>query len=158
MTKETVGSISSQLMQKQPETTSPIDQMREQLSDWDKNIWECIDRSKKDFIGDFYIIVITKNERLMKNVFRNFFYARLSCPTPDYDQTVYKYHRHDDEIEFLWVIPSRDASFYLKDNALYVAPQEQQLLKFVLDFADGTLFKLAKELNGEALTSPLLEN
>jgi len=158
MTRETVGKVASDLLIKAPETKSPIEQMREQLSDYEKNIWECAERCKKDFPGDFYIVVITKNERLMPNVFRNFFYGRLSCPTPDYDQTVYKFKRKDNAPIFMWVIPSRDASFHLKDNALYVAPEERELLKYVLAFEDGTLFKLAKELNGEKLDTPELEN
>jgi len=157
MKQDTVGKVSLELSQKTPDTRSPIEQMRESLTEWDRNIYECIDRSKKDFLGDFYVIVITKNEPLMRNVFRNYFYARLSCPTPDYDQTVYRYNRVQDKIEFIWVIPSRDASFHLKDNALQVANEERGLLNFVLKFADGTLFKLAKKLNGEELETPLLE-
>jgi hypothetical protein len=159
MTRETVGKVSSQLLQKQPETKSPIEQTRENLTDYEKNIWECAERCKKDYPGDFYIVVITKNEKLMPNVFRNFFYGRLSCPTPDYDKTVYKFKRKDNGPIFMWVIPSRDACFHLKDNALQVADEERELLKYVLAFEDGTLMRLAKDLNGEKeLTSELREN
>jgi hypothetical protein len=158
MTKPTVGQVSLDLSQKQPETTSPIEQMEESLTEYERNVWECVERCKKDYPGDFYVVVITKNEKLMPNVFRNFFYGRLSCPTPDYDQTVYKYKRKDDSLTFAWVIPSRDACHYLKDNALQVAPEERGLLQYVMAFADGTLFKLAKELNGEKdLLTPELE-
>ncbi len=158
MTKPTIGQVSLDLSQKQPDTTSPIEQTQEQLSEYEQNIWECVERCKKDFTTDFYVVVITKNEKLMPNVFRNYFYGRLSCPTPDYDQTVYKYKKKDDSLTFAWVIPSRDACHYLKDNALQVAPEERGLLQFVMAFADGTLFKLAKELNGEKdLLTPELE-
>lgn len=156
MTRETVGKVSSDLIIKAPETLSPIEQMEENLSDYEKNVWECVERCKKDFTGDFYIVVITKNERLLPNVFRNFFYGRQSCPTPDYDQTVYKYKRKDNAPIFMWVIPSRDASFHLKDNALQVAPEERELLKYVLAFQDGTLMRLAKDLNGEKEDTPEL--
>lgn len=149
MNRETIGKLSSDLIIKSPDTRSPIEQMRENLSEYESNIWQCVERYKKQFPGNFYVVVITKNERLMPNVFRNYFTARLSCPTPDYDQTVYIYRRSDESLEFLWVIPSRDASIYLKNNALYVEESERNLLKFVLEFADGTLFKLAKKLNGE---------
>src|SRR3990167_4938546 len=97
-----------------------------------------------------------KKEPLMPNVIRNYFYGRLSCPTPDYDQTVYFYDQESDIIEFLWVIPSKDACLYLKENALLVDPAESQLLRFVLDFADGTLFAIAKTRNRERSDSPLL--
>lgn len=149
MTRETVGKISSDLIIKTPETTSPIEQMRESLSEYDKNVWECIERSKATFPGDFYVVVLTKNERLMQNVYRNYFYARLSCPTPDWDQTVYKYKRKNDQVVFMWVIPSKDACEYLTVNQSYVVKEEQMLLRFVLAFNDGTLLKLAKDLNGE---------
>lgn len=158
MTRETVGKVSSDLIVKAPETTSPIEQMRESLSEYDQNIWECIDRCNKDFVGDFYITVITKNERLMPNVFRNYFYGRLSCPTPDWDQTVYKYKRKDNQIVFMWVIPSKDACEHLQINALQVANEERELLKYVLAFHDGTLLKLAKELNGEKAHSIELQD
>jgi hypothetical protein len=157
MKRETVGKISQELLQKDPETNSPVELEREMHEDYDKNIFECISEHKKMFPDDFFIVVITKNERLMPNVFRNFFTARLSCPTPDYDQTVYRYAKKENRIEFLWVIPSRDACFYLKENALSVSQKEKVLLNFVLDFADGTLFKLCKNFNGEKENSPELE-
>lgn len=158
MKRETIGKVATDLMAQRTHEVSAIDQMRESLTDYEKNVWECVDRCKKDFPGDFYIVVITKNEKLLPNVFRNFFYGRLSCPTPDYDQTVYKYKRKDDEVVFMWVIPARNACFHLKNNALEVDRQEQELLKFVLAFDDGTLFKLAKELNGEVdIDTPFVE-
>lgn len=157
MSRETVGKLSSDLIVKTPDTRSPIEQMQENLTEYEANIWECVDRCKKEFPGDFYVVVITKNERLMPNVFRNFFYGRISAPTPDYDQTLYRYSRADDTVEFVWVIPSRDACIYLKSNALHVAESERPLLKFVMEFSDGTLFKLAKMMNGEKEESVELE-
>jgi len=157
VTKETVGKVATDLIVKAPDTLSPIEQMQENLSEYEANIWECVERCKKDFKDDFYIVVITKNEKLLPNVFRNYFYGRLSCPTPDYDQTVYKFKRKDNAPIFMWVIPSRDACIHLIKNHQYVAPEEQGLLKYVVAFQDGTLFKLAKELNGEKLESVELE-
>jgi hypothetical protein len=147
--KDTVGEISSKLIVKEPETKSPIEQMRENLTDYDLNIHECIQRGKQDIPGDFYVIVITKKERLMQNVMRNYFGFRLSCPTPDYDQTVYKYTREGDQVEFLWVIPDKQTCILLIEHRLEVPPEEYQLLQCVLRFATGDLMKTAKLLNGE---------
>lgn len=159
MKKETVGKVAVDLMSKAPDNVTPMEQMRENLTDYEKNVLECVERYKKVWPNnDFYVVVITKNEKLLPNVFRNFFTARLSCPTPDYDQTVYKYKRKDDNLIFMWVIPSRPACFYLKENSLEVDRQEQQLLKYVLAFESGELFKLAKDLNGEVdLETPLVK-
>ncbi len=157
MIKETVGKISSDLIVKPLETTSPIEQMREQLSEYDKNIMECIDRNKKDLIGDFYVVVLTKRERLMQNVLRNYFYARISCPTPDWDQAVYKYNRNSDDIVFMWVIPSKQACEEMTMNKHLIDPSEYRLLEYVLAFNDGTLLRIAKQLNGEKVSSVELE-
>lgn len=158
MTRETVGKVSLDLANKTPDTRSPIEQMSENLSEYEQNIWDCAERGKKDFTTDFYIVVITKNEKLMPNVFRNYFFCRLSCPTPDYDQTVYKYKRVDNMPVFMWVIPSREASIHLMKNHLYVVSEERELLKYVIAFMDGTLGELAKELNGEKRESVELES
>lgn len=157
MTKETVGKVARDLMLKDEPSHSPIDYEREMHKDYEKNIQECIARGKKDFPGNFYVLVITKKERLMQNVIRNYFMARQSCPTPEWDQTVYFYDRKNDVLQFLWVIPAKDVCEHLKDNALQVAPEEKGLLEFVLSYYDGTLFQLAKKRNGEIATSPELE-
>ena len=94
----------------------------------------------------------------MQNVLRHYYFSRHSCPTPDYDQTVYQYHREKEDIEFLWVIPSKEACLTFMEQASSIAPEEWGLLHYVLKFADGTLFKLAKQLNNEKLeTSEIIQ-
>lgn len=150
MTRETVGKISQELAIKSlDDTHSAHDQMQESLNEYDKNLYECIESGKKAFMFDFYVVVITKKERLMQNVLRNYFIPRFSCPTPQYDETVYKYHRKEDYIEFLWVVPSKDTCEHMIQNALLIPSEEKQLLDFVLSFTNGDLDILAKKLNGE---------
>lgn len=156
--KKTMGVIALDLAKSAHDNThNAHDQMEESLTDWDKNIFECVDRFKAQFPFDFYIVVVTKKERLLENVLRNFFTGRISCPTPDYDQTVYRFDRKKDILEFLWVIPSKDTCLHLREHALQVPLEERQLLQFVLDFADGSLFRKAKELNGEEVSSIFLK-
>jgi hypothetical protein len=155
--RDTVGKIATELMQQEAPTRDPIELEREMHKDYIKELFAIVDRDKTVYPTDFYVVVITKKEPLMQNVLRNYFFTRYSCPTPDYDQTVYKFHQKEQAIEFLWVIPSRDTCFMLKDNATKVAPEEQELLKFVMYFDDGTLFRVAKKLNCEEPDSPLLE-
>ena len=156
-TRDTVGKISTELLQKEPETRDPIELEREMHKDYVNHVYDAVDRGKKDFTGDFFVVVITKKERLMENVIRNYFLARSSCPTPEWDQTVYRYKRADDIIEFLWVVPSKDTCQLFKNNALQISPEEKDLLRFVMDFTDGTLLKLSKKLNKEMISSPLLD-
>ncbi len=158
MTRETVGKVATDLLKKQTNSTSAVEQTEENLTKYEEGLIECLEKGKKENTGDFYVIVLTKNEQLLRNVFRNFFFTRSSCPTPDWDQTLYKYKRKDDNLVFMWTIPSRDACSYLTTNALQVSREERPLLQFVLAFNDGTLMKLAKELNGEKAENPELED
>jgi len=150
MTRETVGKISTDMLKNSHENThSAHDQMKEMLTDYEKNIHEAIVAGCKKYTSDFFVVVLVKQERLMKNVMRNYYFARESCPTPQHDQVVYQYHPESGSIEFLWVVPSLTASVTMVNEALMAHPEERQLLQFVLDFRDGTLDRKAMELNGE---------
>lgn len=120
------------------------------------NLIQCVQENKNKFPQDLYIVVLTKAEKLMPNVLRNQFFARLSCPTPDYDQSVYRYRFVDECIEYLWTIPSQNACHHLLNNAHLVVKEEQDLLNFVRLFADGSLFALAKNLNKEHAEDPVM--
>lgn len=157
MTRETVGKVATGLLQKSSDPVSVIDQTQESLTDYEKNLTECLEKAKKELTGDFYIVVLTKREQLLQNVIRNYFFPRLSCPTPDWDQAVYKYKRLDDNLVFMWVIPAREFCEYIGQYAHLIDRNEHDLVKFVLAFNDGTLMRLAKELNGEKSDTPELE-
>lgn len=150
LSRETVGKSALKLKKNIKDNThSPIEQMREQLSDYDRNLHESVLEGKREFDSDFYIAVLTKKERLMNNVLRNYFVRRSTCPTPEWDQIVYKYHRQGDDLILMWVIPAKDVCNFFMDNALNCPPDQKELLGYVLDFNDGTLLKLARKLNGE---------
>lgn len=150
MVKETVGSCALKLINKSgSDVHSAIDQMREQLTDYDKNLELCVQSNKGKLEGDFYVVVITKKERLLQNVIRAYFFARISCPTPDYDQAVYKYDRATGDLRLLWIIPSQQGANMMSSNSHLVPLEQHELLSFVLRFRDGDLFELAKKENGE---------
>jgi len=135
---------------KEADTRDPIALQREMQSQYVDNLMQCASNFRKTFPNhDFFVVVITKRERLMEKLFRLYYTARHSCPTPEWDQSVYHYTHKDERLEFLWTIPDKDSCDHLRDNALMVHPEERQLLKFVLDFQDGTLLQLAKKLNKE---------
>lgn len=155
--RNTVGEEALKLLQKEPVTHTAVDQMREQLDDYEANIHECIRKNKRKFLGDFYVVVITKKEKLMQNVLRHYFFARQSCPTPDYDQAVYRYIKSDDKLDFLWVLPAADAVNFMKNNPHSVSQDKYELLGYVLQFVDGSLLTLAKKLNMEKRDSNIIE-
>lgn len=148
--RDTVGKISWDLLANaSPLDHSPEEQMKEQLHDYEKNVYEAIERGKQEFRNDFYLVVETKKEPKMKNVIRNYFMVRSTCPTPQFDNAVYHYHYLSEQLEFLWVLPSRDTYNMIKNNVLDMPKDCRELVQFVLEDADGTLLKKCKKLNGE---------
>ncbi len=155
--RDTVGAISSALLEHQYQDDHSADeQMREQLTDYETNINGIVESGLRIYPHNFYVVVLTKKERLMQNVLRNYFFHRLSCPTPEYDQIVYKYIRSSNILEFLWVIPAKDVCEHMRDNALEIPESERTLLNFVMDFYDNSLLMYAKKENSESALSPLL--
>ena len=159
----TVGQAAVALQEKAGNDTSSsthpiVDQTTAQLSEYYDNLIQCVNENKSKIAGNFYIIVITKKEKLLENVLRNYFFARISCPTPDYDQAVYRYDAQGEAISFIWVIPDKETCLMLIKNMAQVAPEERDLLQFVIDFHSGKLMWKAKQLNGESQDSVILEN
>lgn len=151
MQRETVGAISQKLLKKEVDNThSAHEQMVEQLTSYDAHIHQCIDIHKKKWPNhNFYVEVQGKKERLMPNVIRNFFIGKFACPTPTYDQTLYYYNCSDEQLQFMWVIPSKHTCVFMIQDPSNIPLEERQLLGFVYAFADGTLMRIAKERNKE---------
>jgi len=147
--KETIGKVAVDGMLKDHDTRSVVELEQEMQKEYMNELLNCIDAHYNKWTTDFYVSVITKREVILHNVLRNYFTARLSCPTPTFDQSVFKYHRQDGKVEYLWTVPSEDACIHMKENALAIVDEERPLFNFVLQFSDGTLLKLAKKLNGE---------
>lgn len=120
------------------------------LSEWDENIYELIEKTRKvEPSRHFYVCVTTKREYLVKNTIRNYFESKYACPTPQFEQVVYKINKDSNDPVLLWVIPNKDACIYLKNNAAYVDTIEHELLQYVLDFSVGKLDQIAQIENGE---------
>lgn len=149
--KKTVGQHSKDLNKPGKEENDPVEVQREVHKEYESHIFESVDRGKKEFNDDFFIVVLVLREGYMRNVIRNKFFPRKSCPTPDYDQTVYHYRKRGERFDFLWCIPSKETCELLHFNMLNVDPKERELLQFVLSFYDGTLMKECKKLNGETI-------
>ena len=166
MTKQTVGSQSSDLLSKSPSSIDPQEIQRAQEQEYLDNLVWAVKHAKKEIDcssieghdecknrialqGDFFIAALLKKEKLLENVLRNYFIPTVDCPTPYYDQTVYRYNDSKGDIEFLWVIPDQETCEIFKENKSIIVPGERNLLQFVLDFYNGTLLQKAKQFNGE---------
>lgn len=175
--KQTVGKIASDLLLKTPETRDPIELQREIQKDYLDNLkWSVQHMQKKvdcshlvgnnrgheqcaqrtAYLDDFYVVVITKKEKLLENVLRNYFFETIDCPSPDYNQSVFRYSHAREELEYLWTVPDRDTCDLFQQNAIHIVPEERQLLDFVLKFRNGTLLQQARRLNGENLQTGII--
>lgn len=149
--KITVGQAAIDLMQKEHEQLCPIEYEQEIHKTYENEMYSCIERGRKKYNEDFFVVVLKKRERLLDPVYRAYFVPRKSCPTPTYDQIVYKHHFKNNITEFIWVIPDLETATVFKRSVLDIVPEEHELLKFVLDFYDGTLDALARTLNNEGV-------
>jgi len=163
---KTVGAISQELQQKTPESINPIEIQRATEKEYLENLIWAVKHAKKQvdcssldghatckdrvpLEKDFYIAALLKKEKLLENVLRNYFVPTVSCPTPHFDQTVYKYDHKKETINLLWVVPDQETCEIFKENKEKIVPEERALLNYVLNYYNGSLFLLAKELNGE---------
>jgi hypothetical protein len=99
---------------------------------------------------DFYVVLLTKVERIGHAV-RTFALARQSCPTPVYQQAVWKYHRDTGALEFLWSIPDKILYYYILNNKQKVLADKEcaETAKFVILMESGELLEWVKRENFE---------
>ena len=150
--KETAGQIYQKLKNKYHESNEKIHvfELQEAMqADYIPKLVAQVDKDKLLTDGDLYIEVCTKRNPIMPEMIGNWFKSRITCPTPWYDQSVFRYDRKADKIVYLWTIPDVQICYELVQNQLLLSPDERALLKFVLDFKDGTLLQMAKKLNNE---------
>ena len=147
--RKNLGAISLDLQTKESLTRSPIELEREAQKNYLDELLIAVDRGKKLYEGDFFIRIETKFEPLMTNVHRNYFIILSCAPTPFYDQSVFQYKHKEEQLVYHWTVPCKEVCEHLRDNALFVVPEERQLLGYVLDYYSGDLLKKAQHLNGE---------
>jgi len=111
--------------------------------------------------NDFYVVVLAKMEKLLsalgKPTLRHINTALLSCPKPNYQMNLYKYHRKLDALEELWLMSDRYTCERLaKSDRNSLDPEHQKFLYYYLEYKNGNLFRLMKKLNGEKDDTPEL--
>lgn len=154
--KKTVGEYSYE-MQMRDNSNEKIDvvEMQREMhkgsasdKSYEEEVWDTVDRGRKDATvdGNFYLVVLTKRERHLKNVVRNLFFYRQTIPRPEFDQTVYKYHRNDDEIEYIWTVPNNSTCHYLPTIQQDLPEEQMRLVHMIEAFMCGDMDKYADKL------------
>jgi len=87
----------------------------------------------------FYVVVLHKKERLMKNVIRRYFFGRETEPTPDYDQVVFKVDPKTQQVDFKWVIPDIETYHDMVLNGHLYPKDKQMLVDFCKRMNNDTL-------------------
>jgi len=159
--KETVGSASRRLqMQSSNDTAEDLQKGMQESSgedSYENQVRTCVERGCRTYDSDFYVVVIFKKEKLMQNVIRQYFFPRVSCPTPDWDQTVYFFNRTSCTLEFVWTVPDKNICEYMTSPGFIPGPEEFELCRMVRDFHDGTLLIKSKKLNKESHDSNIIQ-
>lgn len=146
---KTVGEQYIEGAWKEPDTRDPIELQRAMQSEYIYNLEECtLNFRKKNPNIDFFVVVLTKQEKLMDKMFRFYYVARYSCPTPEYDQSVYHYKHKDESLKFIWCVPDQNTVFCVTRDAPYI-PDHQDLIEMCFAFTNGKLLQKCKELNNE---------
>ena len=159
--KITAGQMANKAMFSPDIILSPYEAAKSFFKEYWQSVEECINTHRKIAIfkdNDFFVVVLSKKERLLKPLLRQYFVGTLSCPAPNYDQTVYKYHKGHDAIEFIWTIPDRETCKYFLKYPNLLSDEEKTLLPHILAFKDGELWKKMKELNNEHDDNPVLKS
>jgi hypothetical protein len=124
---------------------------------------------KKDYFSNinFYIVLVPSQkytavqipgqklpEMIMEPEDKVFF--RRSCPTPAYNQNVWKYHKETDQLEFLWSIPRKNISddLYRNRNRYLSNPALKSRTSFVVMMESGELEKWVAKENKEDPNKP----
>lgn len=139
-----------------------IEYRRKMEPDIIKAIWNTVEKSKTVplYAGkDFYICLTTTTDAVLRQP-KAVVWARRSCPTPLYKQSVWKYHNKDGNLEFLWAIPSSLLYFHILHNQeQYLQDKEcRQLAQFVILMESGELLEWIKRENGEKIDAVIFNN
>lgn len=157
--RDTVGKISYEFMKKDTQPINLKDLSGEMNAKKDKMqmIWDAVADGKRLYTGDFYVVFLKKKELLSPNTLHNYFFPRKSCPTPTYHQSIFKYYRKEERLDLLWTLPSQEGVQFYLENKTSIPPDKMSVLKYVLDFWDGTLDRLTQKENKETFYDPSLE-
>lgn len=150
--KKTIGQHVIEMYNKKADTPYVVEKMKQQSAKWNEVMQNCYDVGTKGLPNrDFYIVVLLKHEIIFGDkVWHLLPFVRPTCPSPEYDQTVFKYHHKVGTPEFLWCLPDKETYDWYVENASIIHPDRWGLLKFVLMDKSGVLLKKAKILNGES--------
>ena len=121
---------------------------------WSEMNLRAYEASKEEYFlhRDFYLVYICTNETTPDKTPRPpMVICRRSCPSPGYNQNVFKYHYLSSELEYLWTIPRQHIYWNMyKNKAKYLQDKvTKKQMSYIILMETGELLKWAKRENGE---------
>jgi len=145
--KKTVGEEAIERLSKADTKQGIVDTQREADKEYFPEIEKCIE-NHKHLDTPYYIVVHHKKERLLENVLRRYFFARQTLPTPQWDQTVWRYNPKTSELRFVWTLPDENTAKWMASNPQELSEHHRELVEFIMSFLSGTLYsKYYKEFH-----------
>jgi hypothetical protein len=161
MKKTTIGEVALDTLKSKPSKPQLATKLAKETNNEKSYIQElrdCAERGCETYKDmDFYIEVALRHDKVLHNVLRNQFFAKEHCPTPNYDQSVFRFNHKTMDIEYIWTVPDKTTCMTLLYYADQVVPEERQTLDFVVKYATGQLLALAKTLNKEYELKPIIQ-
>jgi hypothetical protein len=119
-----------------------------------KNLHEVIRTTKSKeyyYNRNFYLVLVLTNEKTPGNLPVDHIFTRRSCPSPGYNQNVFKYHHISGSLEYLWTIPRQHIYWHMYKNKSYYLQSEKhkRMMSFIVLMESGELLKWCIKENGE---------
>ncbi len=138
--RKTVGEEAVERLENPDLGQGIVDTQKEIDKEYFTEVYKCAQK-QKDWDKPFYVVVHIKIEQLMHNVIRRYFFARQTLPTPQWDQTVWRYYPKTGNCEFVWVLPDVKTAQWMASDPMSIPEEQLQLYGFVQDCLDQTLLK-----------------
>lgn len=155
--KENIGKIATELQEKSDLQSDSIELQREihkgsnSKKTFEEELMTTVKRGMDDpkIDGNFFVVVLNKKERLLQNIVRQYFFYRQSCPSPDFDQTVYRVYRKSGKVQYLWTVPDNVTCNNLPHMKKDLPPEQLQLVYMTESFNCGALDRYADMISKE---------
>lgn len=154
--KQTVGAKALELANKTDEKIDAHALQEEMNKTYMEELQKCVDQCT--WTEPFFVVVLLKKEQLLNNVIRRYYVARRSLPTPQWDQTVWRYYPSTGNLEFVWTLPDEQVAMEMAMLPHEVHPEERELYGYIRMMLDKTLLSAFERKFGlDAVESKGLE-
>lgn len=139
--RNTIGTEAVQLAQKGDERIEARDIQQEADKEYFEEIYKAAQAKPAcNWRQPFYIVVQITKPGYLVNVIRRRFFARQTLPTPQPDQTVWRYDPRTTDLEYLWTLPDLDAINEISMNRQWLRDEDKMLGEIVVDYLNKSLW------------------